>query len=74
MALYGTREAAAAWQKEVSKHLKQIAFQKGASNPCLFHHPRRQIRVVVHGDDYAAAGPRSQLSWMSKELEKRFGA
>ena len=74
LALYGTREAAAAWQKEVSKHLKQIGFQKGTFNPCLFYHPGRQIRVMVHGDDYAAAGPRTQLSWMHKELEKRFGA
>ena len=24
---------------------------------------------MVHGDDYAAAGPRNQLIWMSKELE-----
>ena len=39
----------------------------------MFHHPGRQIRVMVHGDDYAAAGPRIQLTWMSKGHERIFG-
>ena len=73
LALYGTREAAAAWQKEVSRHLVQIGFRRGEFNPCLFHHPSRQIKLMVHGDDYTAAGPRSQVTWLSQELEKRFG-
>ena len=33
LALYGTREAAAAWQKEVSKHLTQIGLKKSDFNP-----------------------------------------
>ena len=40
-ALYGTREVAAAWQKEVTRHLTQIGFKKGDFNPRLFL-PHRQ--------------------------------
>lgn len=72
-ALYGTREAAAAWQKEVSKHLAQLGFKKGAFNPCLFHHIGKHVQVMVHGDEYAAAGTMSQLIWLSKELHMLFG-
>ena len=60
-------------KKEVSKHLTQIGFKKGDFNPCLFNHTGRKIRLMVHGDDYAAAGPRSQLIWLKQELETRFG-
>ena len=28
---------------------------------------------MVHGDDYAAAGPRSQVTWLSRELENIVG-
>ena len=73
-ALYGTRGAAAACQKEVSRHLERISFTQGSSNPCLFHHPGRQTRVMVHGDEHAAAGSRRQLRWMRNELEKQAGS
>ena len=73
LVLYGTREAAAAWQKEAAKHLIEIGCHRETFSPCLFHHRERKLMLMVHGDDYAAAGPRSQVNWLSKALEKRFG-
>ena len=35
LSLYGTRDAAANWQRCVSEHLVSIGFKPGKSNPCV---------------------------------------
>ena len=40
-ALYGTRQAARAWEEEHTKTLKGVGFQKGKCNPCMDYHSRR---------------------------------
>ena len=70
--LYGTRDAAANWQKCVAEHLVGIGFQQGRSNPCVFHHEARNVRTLVHGDDYASTGTLEDLKWLQTELETRF--
>ena len=72
LSLYGTRDAAANWQRCVSEHLVSIGFRPGRSNPCVFWHPEREIRALVHGDDYASTGDLKQLDWLRTELEKKF--
>ena len=39
LSVYGTRDAAANWQRCVSEHLVSIAFRPILSNPCVFLHP-----------------------------------
>ena len=34
--------------------------------------PARDIRVVVHGDDFTTAGSKNDLDWFRKELEKKY--
>ena len=70
--LYGTRDAAANWHKAYSQHLKDIGFEQGDSNPCLFYHPGRQIRLLVHGDDYVGVADDYQLKWLQKKIEDKF--
>ena len=72
LSLYGTRDAAANWQRCVAEHLVSIGFRQGLSNPCVFWHPRRGIRTLVHGDDYASTGTLEHLKWLQEELEKKF--
>ena len=60
LSLYGTRDAAANWQRCVSDHLVSLGFKAGLSNPCVFWHPGRGIRTLVHGDDYASTGSLAQ--------------
>ena len=72
LSLYGTRDAAANWQKCVAEHLVGIGFQQGLSNPCVFHHKARNVRTLVHGDDYASTGDIKNLKWLQTELEARF--
>ena len=43
-ALYGTRQAARAWEEEYTKTLKGVGFQRGKCNPCVYYHPRRDVR------------------------------
>ena len=55
-ALYGTRGAAQNWEHEYIDFLEKVGFQRGVSTPCIFWHRARDIRVVVHGDDFTILG------------------
>jgi hypothetical protein len=72
LALYGTRDAAMLWQECLAEHLIGIGFKRGIANPCIYYNESRQLRCLVHGDDYATAGAHRDLVWMQGELEKRF--
>ena len=45
---------------------------KGKASPCCFHHTARDIRCVVHGDDFTFAGSQAALEWVSRQMEKVF--
>lgn len=72
LSLYGTRDAALNWQNTLSKHLVSIGFLQGVGHPSLFHHPRRGIHTLVHGDDYTSSGYKEDLDWMEQELAKEY--
>ena len=54
--LYGTRDAARGWQDTLSKLIKQLGFTRGSGHPVIFHHRKRGIMTLVHGDDYVSSG------------------
>ena len=70
--LYGTRDAAQNWMDAYIKALEDMGFKRGISSPCAFWHKRREIRTVVHGDDFTALGHEEQLDWFRKEMQKKF--
>ena len=70
--LYGARDASANWQAEVSKCMKEWGFVAGKYNPCMFHHPSRQVLCLVHGDDFFSVGDAGQLQWLKERLKGRF--
>ncbi len=72
-AMYGTRDAAQNWEKECESVFNNIGFKQGKSSPCLFHHPEKDLRVVVHGDDFTILGVDPALKWNTKELQKVYG-
>ena len=55
-ALQGTRDAAQCWEYEYSQFMKDIGFVRGICSPCMFHHSDRNIRSVIHGDDFTMLG------------------
>ena len=54
--MYGTRDAAQNWEFEYSEFMKLIGFNRGEAVPCLFNHPKKTLRVAVHGDDFTILG------------------
>jgi hypothetical protein len=72
VSMYGTRDAASNWESKYQSVLVGMGFQIGKSNPCVFRHESRDIRTVVHGDDFTSEGELPQLRWMQKMLEEKF--
>ena len=70
--VYGTRDAAKGWQDTLSAHLEQIGFSRGRGHPCVFHHSEKDIKTLVHGDDYVSAGGAEAMAWLESELEKAY--
>ena len=67
MSLYGTRDAAVNFQREVTKLMLKLGFEPAKYNASLFYNARTQVSVMVHGDDFVATGKYG----MSKTLESR---
>ena len=53
-------------------HLVDAGFVRGRGHPCVFYHPVKGIKTLVHGDDYVSAGTEEFLAWLEKELEKAY--
>ena len=70
--LYGTRDAAQGWEATYSEVMVKLGFKRGRSSPCVFHHRERNIRCVVHGDDFFSEGLPRDLDWFEKVLLDQF--
>ena len=70
--LYGTRDAPARWEAFLAAALCKMGFVQGLSSPCCFHHREKQLRCVVHGDDFMFAGPAAALAWAETAMNEQF--
>ena len=70
--LYGTRDAAQNWEQEYTEFMTSIGFKAGIATPCTFYNELRDIRAVVHGDDFTLVGSRKELDWFKSRIEGRF--
>lgn len=68
--LYGTRDAPLNWEITIREEMMKLGFIQGKSNPCIYYHPKRQIRTVVHGDDFTSVASYEDLKWFHGELAK----
>ena len=71
-ALYGTRDAAHAWEQEYTQTLNNIGFHTGESSTCIFYHDTRQLELVVHGDDFTIIGQHKNLQWFAEQLRNKY--
>ena len=69
---YGTRQAARAWEEEYTKTFKGVDFQREKCDPFMYYHPRRDVRVLVHGDDFTVAGNDSELKYMAEVFHNKY--
>ena len=72
MSLYGTRDAATNFQQEVKKFMTGNGFKQGLYNPCVYHHKGRELKTLVHVDDFVTTGSRSGTEWLKERLKNRF--
>ena len=49
-----------------------MGFEIGVSNPCVFYHPKRDISIVVPGDDFTALADDDNLNWYENKLRESF--
>eukprot|EP00973_Karenia_brevis_P038893 5369696-Karenia_brevis.AAC.1 len=62
--MYGMRGAAAAWEKCDAEKFSSVAFSGGVSCGVVFHHPKRDWSLVIHGDDFTFCGLEEDLRWI----------
>eukprot|EP00972_Heterocapsa_arctica_P067266 9926736-Heterocapsa_arctica.AAC.1 len=68
--MYGTRKAASKWEDHYSKFLLKAGFVKGKASPFAFFHSARQLRCVVHGDDFTTLASDTDLDCMENVLQQ----
>ena len=71
--MYGTRGAAQSWETWYSTiFVNELGFKQGVASVCCFYHEERDIRVVVHGDDFTGLCVREQVHWLITSLQAHF--
>ena len=49
-------------------------FKRGRSSPCIFYHKARNLRAVIHGDDFTILGHDEDLDWFREQVAEEFEA
>ena len=70
--VYGTRDAGMVREECYATALTNMGFKRGIASPCCFDHPRRNLSLVVHGDDFTCLGSLEDLRWYEQELSNSF--
>lgn len=63
--LCGRRGAARGWEKEYTTRVQDAGFVPGKYGPAVFRKPTRDVRCVIHGDDFMCA-LRDLVGWRSR--------
>ena len=70
--LYGTRDAAQNWGESYMKFMESVGFHRGIASPCCFYNQERNLRCVVHGDDFTVLGYKQDLDWFRIEIQRKY--
>eukprot|EP00973_Karenia_brevis_P002126 288127-Karenia_brevis.AAC.1 len=66
------RGAAAAWEKCYADKLTEVGFSRGISCGVVFYNKKRDLSLVVHGDDFTFCGIEEDLIWIKGLMKKWF--
>eukprot|EP00969_Alexandrium_andersonii_P317099 14008961-Alexandrium_andersonii.AAC.1 len=69
--MYGTRGAAQNGETCYRSAHLDMGFQAGKASTCVFYRPTRNVRVVIHGDDFTALGRDADLDWYRRGIQDR---
>jgi hypothetical protein len=64
------RPAASAWEKDYSEKLLALGFKKGVAAPTVFFCESKNVRCVVHGDDFTFTGKKKDLEMIAKAMKE----
>ena len=64
------RKAAHGWENDYRRRFVKLGFIVGKSAPTVMAHPKKELTVVVHGDDFTFLGPELELKWIEGEMRK----
>eukprot|EP00435_Cladocopium_sp_Y103_P007958 s1954_g2.t1 len=70
--LCGTRDAPLNWELTIRAIMMELGFKQGRSKPCIYFNAKRDLRVVVRGDDFTSTGTFEDIKWFHTELSKRW--
>eukprot|EP00400_MALV-I_sp_L67-5_P000255 gene255-biopygen667 len=70
--MYGTRDAAQNWEYHYREVLVALGFRPALTSPCVFVHDDRDVRVVVHGDDFSFLGSAKEPDWAHEQMINHF--
>ena len=68
--VHGTLDAAQAWMDAYVTTMEDIGFKVGIAATCTFWHALREIRALVHGDDFTPPGHSEQFDRFKAEVAK----
>ena len=68
--LYGMRKAASGWEEDYTRRLVEDGFRRGTAASTIFYHPKTQVPVVVHGDDFTFASTESELRKIEAKMHE----
>ena len=70
--LYGTRDAALNWERELGGFMESIGFKKGRASRCLYYNDELKAAAAVHGDDVTISARRTDAEWIKRQFEAKY--
>ena len=52
--------------------VKELGFVSGLCSPCKFYHKERNVRSVIHGDDFTMRGHSKDLDWFRAAIAAKW--
>ena len=68
--MYGCRDADVNWEFAFCQVMIAIGFVRGRASPCIHRHLEKQLRVLVHGDDFVPLGYIVNVKWFFVKLQE----
>ena len=70
--MYGCRDASANWEDEYSTTLVNAGMIQGIGCPSVFREDNKDIRMMVHGDDFIGVADEDSAEWTVKILKDKY--
>lgn len=70
--MHGTQDASHVWQAGCTELFAQHGFQQGKASTSTFTHKEKEIKLLVHGDDFLVVADQEGQERMTKVLGARY--